>query len=494
MPIARRGRLPAPPGPSARARRTRCADQPRGDDRARPRRTARRAAAVAALGLLALTGRAASAPADPRADWRVGFTELRGVGLAPENVYLGSAIPRLLRERLTPIRRHTLSLAERRGQARQVLAAARRAGYADLAALLRRRDSQALSGGDGDDLAAQVAERRARLDQLQALSWEDVEIAERKPVVIVAGVEDRGLLPAPRYSPLQAAQEADLDLLVTGRLEQVEGILFVELQAISPALGGSAQRYADALRRDGLADAVAALQQHLGRLLVGEPWGTITVVPTPPDSAVYVDGEFAGNGRVELPYRTLGRYTVRVTAPGHEPVQRPLGLAGAGMVLAVTLPPLPARRIAVATTPAGAALYVDSLWIGTTPLQIAAPERPARLLLRRDGYHDAALVVRAGAPGPIHVELEAAGYDLAVRQEEMRNRFYDHLGTALLSLAAPLALFSAAGNAAQDVGAGGERHLLYGGGIAATAVTGALVARAVVALGDYLDAASRGAR
>ena len=92
MPIARRGRLPAPPGPSARARRTRCADQPRGDDRARPRRTARRAAAVAALGLLALTGRAASAPADPRADWRVGFTELRGVGLAPENVYLGSAI------------------------------------------------------------------------------------------------------------------------------------------------------------------------------------------------------------------------------------------------------------------------------------------------------------------------------------------------------------------------------------------------------------------
>ena len=55
------------------------------------------------------------------------------------------------------------------------------------------------------------------------LSWEDVEVAERKELVIVADDEQRGLLPAPRYSPLQAAREADLDLLVTGRLEQVEG-------------------------------------------------------------------------------------------------------------------------------------------------------------------------------------------------------------------------------------------------------------------------------
>ena len=43
-------------------------------------------------------------PADARAEWRVGFTELRAVGLAPENLYLSSAIPRLLRERLAPIR------------------------------------------------------------------------------------------------------------------------------------------------------------------------------------------------------------------------------------------------------------------------------------------------------------------------------------------------------------------------------------------------------
>ena len=216
----------------------------------------------------------ADPPADPRADWRVGFSELRGVGLAAENVYLSSTIPRLLRERLTPIRQHTLNAAERRAQARTVLAAARRAAYAELAALLRRRDSAALAGGDsdGESLAAQVVEQRARLDELLALSWQDVEIAERKPLVIVAGVEERGLLPAPRFSPLQAAQEADLDLLVTGRLEQVEGVLFVELQAVSPALGGSAESYRDALRREGLADAVAALQRHLAGLLVGEPW------------------------------------------------------------------------------------------------------------------------------------------------------------------------------------------------------------------------------
>ena len=453
-------------------------------------------AAVFGLLILALPNLAASdnVPADPRGDWRVGFTELRAVGLAPENVYLSSALPRLLRERLAPIRRHTLSAAERRGQAREVLAAARRAAYADLAALLRRRDGQALAGGGDDGLAAQVEERRDRLDDLQVLSWEDVAIAERKPLVIVAGAEDRDLLPVPRYSPLRAAREADLDLLVTGRLEQVEGVLFVELQAVSPALGGAAERYQDALSRERLGEAVGALQQRLARLFVGEPWGTLTVVPTPPDSAVYVDGEFAGNGRVELPYRVLGRYDVRVMAPGHESVRRPVALAGAGALLAVTLSPLPAHEVLVETTPTGAALYVDSMWIGTTPLRIASPAQAGRLLLRLDGYHDAALILRAGEPGPIHVELEAAQFDLVERQEEMRNRFYDHFGTALLSMAAPVALFSAAGNVAEDAAAGGDRHLLFGGGIAATAVTGALLTRALVSLGDYLDAAGRGAR
>lgn len=456
---------------------------------------------MAAVGVLALTNAICAAgdsiPADPRPEWRVGFTELRAVGLASENIYLASAIPRLLRELLTPIRRHTLSGAERSAQARAVLAAARRTAYADLASLLLRRDGQALAGnggdgGNGGDLAAQVAARRARVDDLRARSWEEVEIAARKPLVVVAGSGGRDLLSAPRYSPLQAAREADLDLLVTGRLEQVDEILFVELQAVSVALGGSVQSYRAALRRERLAEAVAELQRQLADLLVGEPSGTITVVPAPPDSAVYVDGEFAGNGRVEVPYRTLGNYTVRVMAPGHETVERPVALAGSGALLSVTLSPLPARQIAVTTAPAGASVFLDSQWLGTTPLPVAATRQPSRLLLRLDGYHDAAIVVRDGEAGPVHVELEAAEYDLTVRQEEMRNRFYDHFGTALLSLAAPLALFSAAGNATQDTGA--DRHLLLGGGVAATAVTSALLGRALLSLGDYLGAASRGAR
>jgi hypothetical protein len=462
----------------------------------RPVRGAHRVAAAAAIGLLALTPAALAAadatPTDPREQWRVGFTELRGVGLAPENVYLSSAIPRLLRERLAAIRRHTLSDGERRALARQVLADARRRAYADLAASLRRRDSQALAGTDGGNLTEQVAEQRARIDELQAMSWQEVEIAAHKPLQIVAGAEERDLLPAPRFSPLRAAREADLDLMVTGRLEQVEGVLFVELQAVRPALGGGVESYREALRRERLAEAVTALQQQVAGLLVGEPWGTITVVPSPADSAVYVDGEFVGNGRVELPYRTLGRYTVRVAARGHEPVQQPVTLAGSGTLLSVALPLLPDRRIAVATTPAGASLYLDSRWLGTTPLQVTVPQQPGRLLLRLNGYHDAALVLGEDTDDTVHVALEVAEYDLTARQEEMRNRFYDHFGTALLTLAAPLALFSAAGTSAQTVGA--ERHLLYGGGVAATAVTSAFLVRALVSLGDYLDAASRGAR
>lgn len=450
------------------------------------------AAAVAGLFTVAHTGFAETVPEDPRSDWRVGFTALRGGRLAPENRYLRTAIPRLLRERLAPIREHALSVAEQRRQARRLLAAAQRRARAELAALLRRRDAQVLQGSTTDTLDEQLVEQRGRLAELQALSWAMLDIAPRKPLQLVSSNADEDLFPAPRFSPLEVAEQADLDLLITGRLQEVEGILFVELQAISPGLDGPADTYRDALRRAGLTEAVREMQQHLARLLIGEPWGTIIVTPMPRHGAVHVDGVFVGSGRVELPYQSLGLHTIRVTAPGHEPADRSVTLDGSEVVVELTLAPRRERLVTVASTPPGASLYLDSAWLGVTPLPVPATERTARALLRLDGHHDAALLLNDESAPQAQIDLDAADYDPQTRQGEMRDRFYEQFGAALLSFAGPAVLFSASADADGDPEAGtGQRDLLYGGGIAATVLSGALLVRAVVGLGDYLDAASR---
>ena len=152
-----------------------------------PRR--RRPFAAAVLGLLALShgGHGEPPPADTRAEWRVGITALRAVRVAAHHSYLAGAIPRLLRERLAPIRRHRLSPDERLGRARLALSDAARAESERVAELQRRRDRQALARADTADLERQLAVARDRLRELRELPPEDA--GDRRPQ---AAGHDRG--------------------------------------------------------------------------------------------------------------------------------------------------------------------------------------------------------------------------------------------------------------------------------------------------------------
>ena len=77
----------------------------------------------------------------------------------------------------------------------------------------------------------------AGCEELRALSPAELAIAPHKPLAMAAVSGDDPLLAAPRFSSLQAVREADLDLLITGALEEVEGVLFMELHAVDSNLG-----------------------------------------------------------------------------------------------------------------------------------------------------------------------------------------------------------------------------------------------------------------
>ena len=138
-----------------------------------------------------------------------GFTALRAVRLAAENSYLASAIPRLLLERLAPIRRHRLTAEEQLGRARWVLADAVRTESERLVELQQQRDQQALKRAATGALDEQLATVRGRLRELRALSPAELAIAPHKPLAMAAVSGDDPLLAAPRFSSLQAVREAD---------------------------------------------------------------------------------------------------------------------------------------------------------------------------------------------------------------------------------------------------------------------------------------------
>ena len=461
-------------------------------------------------------------PADPRPEWRVGFTELQPLGLAAANAYLASSIPRLLIERLASIQRHSLSPAQRRAHRERILTAAARTVTRRLGAARERRSELQLAGGATAAVDAQLRDLELRMEELRFLTStpERVAVAPRKPLRIVADAGGERLLPAPEFSALSVAQAADLDLLITGELEEFDDFFYLEITALettplettglATAGAQAVLTVRDVLPRAGVGEALAPLADALARLLLGEPWAVLTVEPDPAHAAVYVDGTFAGTGVTELSYQTLGPHQVRVTAHRHQPLERTVALTATGLRVALRLDPAAPRPLAVDSAPPGAALYLDSLYAGTTPLTVDASGEPAWAWLRLPEHHAAGALLSPETGGPLQITLAPDGLDLEQWQSQQRDRFYRRFGEAVLSLAGPLVLFGAAGEVGQRAGAVGQRaaagesatidrlqhsrDLLTIGGVAALAVSGALIVRMALALGDYLAATDRTGR
>ena len=436
-------------------------------------------------------------PADPRPEWRVGFTELQPLGLAAANAYLASSIPRLLIERLASIRRHSLSPAERRAQRERILTAAARTVSGRLGAARERRSELLLAGGATRAVDAQIRDLEIRLEDLRFLrsTPERVAVAPSKPLRMVGAASGERLFPAPEFSALSVAQAADLDLLITGELEEFDDFFYLEITGLATAGAQAVLTVRDVLPRAGVGEALAPLADALARLLVGEPWAVLTVEPDPAHAAVYVDGTFAGTGVTELPYQTFGPHQVRVTAPRHQPRERTVALTATGLRVALRLDPAEPRPLAVDSAPPGAALYLDSLYAGTTPLTVDTSGEPAWVLLRLPEHHAAGTLLTPATGGPLQITLAPDGLDLEHWQSQQRDRFYRRFGEAVLSLAGPLVLFGAAGEVRQRAGASEQSHdLLTIGGVASLAVSGALIVRMALALGDYLAATDRTGR
>ncbi len=443
-------------------------------------------------------------PADPRPAWRVAFAEWYGVGLAPENTYLGSSIPRLLIERLSPIRKHTLSRTERHDHARRIVNDALRAALRQLGELRERRSELLLQGADADALNARIAEVERRVERLRRLRSEPaaVAVAPAKPLRLVGPEATERLLPAPPFSALGAAEAADLDLIVTGELEEFDSFFYVEAHALDTAAGRTVLTVRDVLPRGGVMEALGPLTDELARLLIGQPWSVLTIDPSPAEAAVYVDGAYAGTGFTELSYQPLGPHRVRAAAPGHRPVERTVMLTASGLRWAPRLDPAELRSLTVTTDPPGAALYLDSRYAGSTPRTVDASGDPVWALVRLPDHHAAGRLLPPAAGDTVQFTLAPAQYDRAQWQRERRDRFYRRFGAAALSLAGPLILFGAAGDAGERAAAAAadpadldgllqSRDLLVFGGAAALAVSSVLIVRMAFALGDYLAATDR---
>lgn len=390
--------------------------------------------------------RQAFPPADDEPTWSVGVAAFIGRGLSAQNRYLTHSLALGLRERLTSARLHFFGEEERRGYQAAVIRRAIRQQGAQLEALRRERDALFFQDiGERElrqkqeALDARLRQAADRLVRLQALDPGEIAFPEKKEILFQTGSADEALFPPPAHSALQAARLKPVNLLVWGRLEEVQGSLYFEVRAIDAAREQEVFSYSDASTREQLAAVLEPAVQGLLRLLWGQERASIGVQVTPPEARIYLDGTLLGSGQAHLEFVEPGEKELRVELEGYETQTRKVSVSPYSFnELAVELEPRAEEVLLIRSDPPGAALYRDSTWLGTTPLSVPRPDSLSRFLLREEGYLDLPLYLGPGAQPELNAVLPPVGPTPAERQKRDRNRFYTAFGLFALSLPLPI--------------------------------------------------------
>lgn len=444
-------------------------------------------------------------PLDDRTEWRVGFSSFAGEGIAEADRHLLTSIPLLLIEQLAAVEVHRLTDAERSARAESVLRAARRAQSQRVAGLQRALGDAQLRAAPRSTVERELEEAVAQLQALRDLPPESVAVAPTKPVAIASASAESPLFAPASFSVPRFASQSGLDLLVTGTIEEIEGFLFIEAAAFDPAAGVDVFQFNAAEAREGVAAATERLGAELATVLLGSPWATVAIDPLPATATVSVDGVFLGVGRTVVPFLPAGDHVVAVTAAGHAARRIDLAIdGGESLELTPALVAVEPALVAVSSEPPQAAVYLDSVWMGVTPLSVPLPETGLRLEMRRDGYFSRSVDLAMPAAPELRIALDRDTGDRQAQQEMARDHFYRSLGWFVMTSAPPLLLGMAAADATArvktlvaagaDASAALEQRTWFIRGLLTSAIAaGITFGVSMEALGDYLAAANRAA-
>ncbi len=384
-------------------------------------------------------------PEDERDEYLVGFQVFSGEELSEQNRLLARTIPRLLRERLSVLPEHELSEAEQRALARSLLEEAIRRAGAELDAAVAARAELRFETGREDErrrrieaAEEKVAEARAKLEAVRAVDPATIDIAERKPISV--GEEDAEPF-GPERLTVRLAREEDLDLLVTGTLEELDGSIVVEVEAYNRFLQKAV--YQDRfVGGAGNTDAlIAPIRAGLAEVLLGRPWGTLSVTTSRDDTAIYLDDRLVGFGAVTIDYARTGRREVRVSRDGvSESRQMVTVRPSQTSEVDLSLEPVEAGTVRIESTPTGADVYLGSIWQGVTPITLDRPGAARTVILSREGFLDETVVLSEEVPDRVNRELVPDPGNWPEVVQERRDRFYRAFGWFALSIPVPVML------------------------------------------------------
>lgn len=377
--------------------------------------------------------------ADEREQWSVAILQFTGVDLEVANEYLTSSIPRLLREDLRDIEEHRLSDETIRGYRRWIVEQARLEVGRRLTRARRERDDLLFDRLEPEtyrrryrEETDEIEEIRALLHSVETVDLERIAVERRKAVRFVS--DD---LPT-AADVAEFAEDEDVDLVIYGRVEQIEEYVYLEFFAWDRFRGEERSLGVTAARPEEIYDASADIQATVAQTILGRDWAHL-IVEAPPGAAVSVDGSLRGVGTVEIRYLRTGDVRIGVRAPGKTSDQRVISLLPYRTTeIVVDLDDEQIDEIRVVSDPEDVDVYVQSVWQGRTPILLPRPRYPLDVTLTGEGYREDSFVLSPRSPDHVERVLVPQDRNWNVFIQRRRNVFYWSLGAFALSVPVPV--------------------------------------------------------
>jgi tetratricopeptide (TPR) repeat protein len=146
----------------------------------------------------------------------------------------------------------------------------------------------------------------------------------------------------------------------------------------------------------------------------------LQVDSTPPGGAVFLDDEFVGTTPVSIDLTAKGPHLFRIERRGYEPWRQAIDVGTEPLHVQAELHPQASGSLLVATTPAGADVYVDGRLYGKSPVKVDALSLQEHTVqLAKTGYELHVVEVTLSPKQPtadVNVTLKAQVEDYLVAQ------------------------------------------------------------------------------
>ncbi|MDC7227481.1 MAG: PEGA domain-containing protein [Spirochaetales bacterium] len=230
------------------------------------------------------------------------------------------------------------------------------------------------------------------------------------------------------------ADDNDLDFAVYGYIETIDQYEYIEIRLWNNITDKDIFIWRTALDSDYLNDLLQPGLNGLKTALIGSDWAELSV-RGPDNAMIYLNGQFMGIGNLNRMMITPGETEIELRKQGSKTVTDIVSIAPERLtLLEYEMDELEVFSVVIQTWPAGADVYLDSEWIGKSPVILYPETETSAVRISMEGWEDRSFFIDQETEKIVNINMKPSSKGRDEMVADTRKRFYTSMGSFILSI------------------------------------------------------------